>query len=156
MPECILLVTQRITKYPVLVERILSNTEGPHLVAHPRKRPLLEAPASVVKLFFPPLPPVGTAEHEDLSRSLALIKNTIVQVDALVNLHEKSCRLRDIHSKMEPKAQGKIKDGRVFRREDLAHGRRRLLHDGMVNWKAASGRLKGGTASKVPSVVPQD
>lgn len=27
--ECILLVTQRITKYPVLVERILHNTEGP-------------------------------------------------------------------------------------------------------------------------------
>lgn len=26
--ECILLVTQRITKYPVLVERILHNTEG--------------------------------------------------------------------------------------------------------------------------------
>ncbi|XP_075878948.1 rho guanine nucleotide exchange factor 18 isoform X6 [Nelusetta ayraudi] len=112
VPECILLVTQRITKYPVLVERILSNTEA------------------------------GTAEHEDLSRSLALIKDTIVQVDALVNLHEKSCRLQDIYSKMEPKAQGKIKDGRVFRREDLAQGRRRLLHDGMVNWKAASGRLK--------------
>lgn len=30
--ECILLVTQRITKYPVLVERILQNTEG--LVSH--------------------------------------------------------------------------------------------------------------------------
>lgn len=28
VPECILLVTQRITKYPVLVERILLNTEG--------------------------------------------------------------------------------------------------------------------------------
>lgn len=27
--ECILLVTQRITKYPVLVERIIHNTEGP-------------------------------------------------------------------------------------------------------------------------------
>jgi hypothetical protein len=26
--ECVLLVTQRITKYPVLVERILQNTEG--------------------------------------------------------------------------------------------------------------------------------
>lgn len=29
VPECILLVTQRVTKYPVLVERILCNTEGP-------------------------------------------------------------------------------------------------------------------------------
>ncbi|XP_061739116.1 rho guanine nucleotide exchange factor 18 isoform X4 [Nerophis ophidion] len=110
--ECILLVTQRITKYPVLVERILHNTE------------------------------VGSEEHTELTRALGLIKDTIVQVDALVNLHEKTCRLRDIHNKMEPKALGKIKDGRVFRREDLAQGRRRLLHEGTVNWKAASGRLK--------------
>lgn len=28
MPACVLLVTQRITKYPVLVERIIKNTEG--------------------------------------------------------------------------------------------------------------------------------
>uniref|UniRef100_A0A4W6FLY6 Rho/Rac guanine nucleotide exchange factor 18 n=1 Tax=Lates calcarifer TaxID=8187 RepID=A0A4W6FLY6_LATCA len=110
--ECILLVTQRITKYPVLVERILHNTEG------------------------------GTEEHEDLTRALGLIKDTIVQVDTLVNLYEKTSRLRDIHNKMEPKALGKIKDGRVFRREDLAPSRRRLLHEGTVNWKAASGRLK--------------
>ncbi|XP_047443182.1 rho guanine nucleotide exchange factor 18 isoform X2 [Mugil cephalus] len=110
--ECILLVTQRITKYPVLVERILHNTEA------------------------------GTDEHEDLTRALSLIKDTIVQVDTLVNLHEKNSRLRDIHIKLEPKALGKIKDGRVFRREDLAQGRRRLLHEGTVSWKAASGRLK--------------
>lgn len=87
--------------------------------------------------------PAGTEEHEELNRALGLIKDTIVQVDTLVNLHEKSSRLRDIHNKMEPKALGKIKDGRVFRREDLAQGRRRLLHEGTVNWKAASGRLKG-------------
>ncbi|XP_071399428.1 rho guanine nucleotide exchange factor 18 isoform X1 [Centroberyx affinis] len=110
--ECILLVTQRITKYPVLVERILHNTEA------------------------------GTEEHEELTRALGLIKDSIVKVDALVNLHEKASRLRDIYNKMEPKALGKIKDGRVFRREDLAQGRRRLLREGTVNWKAASGRLK--------------
>ncbi|XP_020780469.2 rho guanine nucleotide exchange factor 18 isoform X2 [Boleophthalmus pectinirostris] len=110
--ECILLVTQRITKYPVLVERILHHTEA------------------------------GTQEYEDLTHALTLIKHTIVQVDSLVNLHEKTTRLRDIYNKMEPKSQGKIKDGRVFRREDLAQGWRRLLHEGTVNWKAASGRLK--------------
>ncbi|XP_077440717.1 rho guanine nucleotide exchange factor 18 [Vanacampus margaritifer] len=112
VPECILLVTQRITKYPALVERILHSTEE------------------------------GTEEHTELNRALGLIKDTIVQVDSLVNLHEKTCRLREIHNKMEPKALGKIKDGRVFRREDLAQGRRRLLYEGTVNWKAASGRLK--------------
>uniref|UniRef100_A0A3B5KSM6 Rho/rac guanine nucleotide exchange factor (GEF) 18b n=1 Tax=Xiphophorus couchianus TaxID=32473 RepID=A0A3B5KSM6_9TELE len=110
--ECILLVTQRITKYPVLVERILHNTEA------------------------------NTEEHQDLTRALSLIKDTIKEVDTLVNLHEKESRLRDIHSKMEPKTQGKIKDDRVFRREDLAQGRRWLLHEGTVSWKAASGRLK--------------
>uniref|UniRef100_A0A3P9PSW7 Rho/Rac guanine nucleotide exchange factor 18 n=1 Tax=Poecilia reticulata TaxID=8081 RepID=A0A3P9PSW7_POERE len=110
--ECILLVTQRITKYPVLVERILHNTEA------------------------------NTEEHQDLTRALSLIKDTIKEVDTLVNLYEKESRLRDIHSKMEPKTQGKIKDGRVFRREDLAQGRRQLLHEGTVSWKAASGRLK--------------
>uniref|UniRef100_A0A3B3YZE3 PH domain-containing protein n=1 Tax=Poecilia mexicana TaxID=48701 RepID=A0A3B3YZE3_9TELE len=84
----------------------------------------------------------NTEEHQDLTRALSLIKDTIKEVDTLVNLHEKESRLRDIHSKMEPKAQGKIKDGRVFRREDLGQGRRRLLHEGTVSWKAASGRLK--------------
>lgn len=28
VPECILLVTQRLAKYPFLVERILQNTDG--------------------------------------------------------------------------------------------------------------------------------
>lgn len=36
--ECILLVTQRITKYPVLVERILQNTEGRRCPALPVPR----------------------------------------------------------------------------------------------------------------------
>eukprot|EP00063_Salmo_salar_P004284 XP_013979119.1 PREDICTED: rho guanine nucleotide exchange factor 18-like isoform X3 [Salmo salar] len=121
--ECILLVTQRITKYPVLVERIVQNTE------------------------------VGTEEHEELTRSLGLIKDCIVQVDALVNLHEKASRLRDIAHKMEPKSLGKIKDGRVFHREDLAQGRRRLLHEGTANHKAASGRLKDVLAVLLSDVL---
>uniref|UniRef100_A0A9J8CS70 Rho/rac guanine nucleotide exchange factor (GEF) 18b n=1 Tax=Cyprinus carpio carpio TaxID=630221 RepID=A0A9J8CS70_CYPCA len=112
VPECILLVTQRITKYPVLLERILHNTEA------------------------------GTEEHEGLAQALNLIKDVIVQVDAQVSLYEKEARLRDIASKVEPKSLGKIKDGRVFRKEDLSQGRRKLLFEGMVNWKAASGRLK--------------
>ncbi|XP_058616183.1 rho guanine nucleotide exchange factor 18-like isoform X1 [Onychostoma macrolepis] len=112
VPECILLVTQRITKYPVLLERILHNTEA------------------------------GTEEHEGLAQALNLIKDVIVQVDAQVNLYEKEARLREIASKVEPKSLGKIKDGRVFRKEDLSQGRRKLLYEGMVNWKAASGRLK--------------
>lgn len=60
-----------------------------------------------------------------------------------MNLFEKETRLKEIAAKMEPKAFGKIKDGRIFRREDVTPSKRRLIHEGMVNWKAASGRLKG-------------
>lgn len=35
MPEGILLITQRITKYPVLVERIIKNTEGKESILLP-------------------------------------------------------------------------------------------------------------------------
>ncbi|XP_041086771.1 rho guanine nucleotide exchange factor 18 isoform X2 [Polyodon spathula] len=112
VPECILLVTQRITKYPVLVERIIQNTE------------------------------VGSVDHEELTRALGLIKDTITQVDAKVNDYENKTRLKDIASKMEPKSSGKFKDGRLFRKEEILNGRRQLLREGMVYWKAASGRLK--------------
>ncbi|XP_062868514.1 rho guanine nucleotide exchange factor 18 isoform X2 [Trichomycterus rosablanca] len=112
VPECILLVTQRITKYPVLVERLLQYTEA------------------------------GTEEHEELDAALNLIKGVIVQVDARVDLCQRETRLKEIVSKMEPKPFSKIKDGHIFRKEDVLQGRRRLLHEGTVNWKAASGRLK--------------
>ncbi|XP_015741929.1 rho guanine nucleotide exchange factor 18 isoform X2 [Coturnix japonica] len=108
--ECILLVTQRITKYPVLVERIIQNTEA------------------------------GTKDYEDLIQALSLIKSTITHVDAIVNECEKGQRLKEIMHKMELKSSGKCKNGLFFRKDDM--GQRRLLLDGMLYWKAASGRLK--------------
>ncbi|XP_049665386.1 rho guanine nucleotide exchange factor 18 isoform X1 [Accipiter gentilis] len=108
--ECILLVTQRITKYPVLVERIIQNTEA------------------------------GTKDYEDLTQALSLIKDTITHVDAMVNECEKGQRLKEIMHKMELKSSGKCKNGLFFRKDDM--GQRRLLLDGMLYWKAASGRLK--------------
>uniref|UniRef100_A0A8C0FC73 Rho guanine nucleotide exchange factor 18 n=1 Tax=Bubo bubo TaxID=30461 RepID=A0A8C0FC73_BUBBB len=108
--ECILLVTQRITKYPVLVERITQNTEA------------------------------GTRDYEELTQALSLIKDTITHVDAMVNEYEKGQRLKEIMHKMELKSSGKCKNGLFFRKDDM--GQRRLLLDGMLYWKAASGRLK--------------
>ncbi|NXN27434.1 ARHGI factor, partial [Nycticryphes semicollaris] len=108
--ECILLVTQRITKYPVLVERIIQNTDA------------------------------GTRDYEDLTQALSLIKDTISHVDAMVNECEKGQRLKEIMHKMELKSSGKCKNGLLFRKDDM--GQRRLLLDGMLYWKAASGRLK--------------
>ncbi|XP_069505331.1 rho guanine nucleotide exchange factor 18 isoform X2 [Ambystoma mexicanum] len=108
--ECILLVTQRLTKYPVLVERIIQNTEA------------------------------GTEDYEDLTQALGLIKETLSQVDSKVNETEKEQRLKEIVLRMELKSLGKFRNGLMFRKEDMLG--RKLLHDGMLYWKTASGRLK--------------
>ncbi|XP_041418041.1 rho guanine nucleotide exchange factor 18-like isoform X2 [Xenopus laevis] len=108
--ECILLVTQRITKYPVLVERIIQNTEE------------------------------GTEDYEALTQAIALIKETITDVDSRVHESEKVHRLLEIVSKMELKSYGKLKNGLTLRKQDILG--RHLLHDGVLFWKTASGRLK--------------
>nr|XP_036874038.1 rho guanine nucleotide exchange factor 18 isoform X3 [Manis javanica] len=87
--ECILLVTQRITKYPVLVERIIQNTAA------------------------------GTKDYEDLMQALSLIKDIISQVDATVSECEKGQRLREITGKMDLKSSSKLKNGLTFRKEDM-------------------------------------
>ncbi|XP_035315273.1 rho guanine nucleotide exchange factor 18 isoform X1 [Cricetulus griseus] len=87
--ECILLVTQRITKYPVLVERIIQNTEA------------------------------GTEDYKDLSQALNLIKDIISQVDARVSEYEKGQRLREIAGKVDLKSSSKLKNGLTFRKEDM-------------------------------------
>ncbi|CAI9536196.1 unnamed protein product, partial [Staurois parvus] len=110
VPECILLVTQRITKYPVLVERIIKNTEE------------------------------GTEDYEALTQALTLIKETITEIDLRVHRSEKGQRLVEIIAKMEPKSSVKLKNGMTFRKHNMEN--RQLLHDGMLYWKTASGRLK--------------
>ncbi|XP_057564994.1 rho guanine nucleotide exchange factor 18 isoform X2 [Hippopotamus amphibius kiboko] len=87
--ECILLVTQRITKYPVLVERIIQNTEA------------------------------DSEDHKDLTQALNLIKDIISQVDARVSECEKGQRLREIAGKMDLKSSSKLKNGLTFRKEDM-------------------------------------
>lgn len=94
-------------------------------------------------MSFPPAHPAGTEEHRELSEGLALIRAAITQVDAQVNDYEKATRLKEIGSKIEPKSVGRVKDGWVLSREELGRGGRKLLHEGTVTWKAASGRLKG-------------
>uniref|UniRef100_A0A8C7WBG6 Rho/rac guanine nucleotide exchange factor (GEF) 18a n=1 Tax=Oncorhynchus mykiss TaxID=8022 RepID=A0A8C7WBG6_ONCMY len=113
VPECILLVTQRLAKYPFLVERILQNTDA------------------------------DSEEHDALAQALVLIRETISAVDSQVHDYERASWLRDIGRSLEPHSRGRLKDGRVLKREDLAVGSRNLLHEGTVNWQAANRWLKG-------------
>ncbi|XP_018120644.1 rho guanine nucleotide exchange factor 28 isoform X2 [Xenopus laevis] len=112
IPECILLVTQRITKYPVLVERILKYTTE------------------------------GTEEHIDLCKALGLMKELLAAVDLRVNEFEKGQKLLEILNKTENKTYTKLKNGLEFRKQDLMSKGRALLHEGVVFWKTATGRFK--------------
>ncbi|XP_054908330.1 rho guanine nucleotide exchange factor 28 isoform X2 [Poeciliopsis prolifica] len=89
IPECILLVTQRITKYPVLLERILHYTQE------------------------------QTEEHANLSKALAHIRDAITAVDVRVSEYERHQRLQEVWNRMENRSAAKLKSGNTFRKQDM-------------------------------------
>ncbi|XP_055776570.1 rho guanine nucleotide exchange factor 28-like isoform X2 [Salvelinus fontinalis] len=125
VPEFILLVTQRITKYPVLLERILHYT------------------------------PEGSEEHTELSQALTQVRDIITAVDMSVSKYEKAQELQEVLSRVENKSLSKLKSGEVFRKDDLLgkHQQRALQHKGLVYWKTATGRLKDTLALLLTDVL---
>nr|XP_025960150.1 A-kinase anchor protein 13 isoform X9 [Dromaius novaehollandiae] len=91
IPECILLVTQRITKYPVLLQRILQYTKE------------------------------NEVEHQDLTQSLNLVKDVIAAVNSKVSNYEKKMRLDEIYTRTDSKSIMRMKSGQMFAKEDLRH-----------------------------------
>ncbi|KAJ8344174.1 hypothetical protein SKAU_G00315030 [Synaphobranchus kaupii] len=111
IPECILLVTQRITKYPVLLHRLLQHTKE------------------------------GDEEYAAVKQALGLVKEVITAVDNKVNDQEKKQRLREVYRRTDSRSIMRMLSGQMFAREDLLRGRR-LLHDGPLQLKTSTGRLK--------------
>ncbi|MEQ2240524.1 hypothetical protein ILYODFUR_015941 [Ilyodon furcidens] len=105
IPECFLLVTQRITKYPILLERIIQNTDA------------------------------DTDEYRHLENALELIKHTISQVNTQVSEYDKIARVREIYYRLEPKTSIRLMDDQWFRREDLIQGNKTLLYEGALTWR---------------------
>ncbi|XP_074522101.1 A-kinase anchor protein 13 [Halichoeres trimaculatus] len=93
IPECILLVTQRITKYPVLIQRMLQHTKE------------------------------SEEEYEDLTDAVRLVKEVIAAVDSKVNEHDKRRRLKEFHIRTDSKSIMMMKSGQIFAREDLLRRR---------------------------------
>ncbi|XP_041932758.1 rho guanine nucleotide exchange factor 1a isoform X2 [Alosa sapidissima] len=91
--ECILLVTQRITKYPVLVQRILDNTK--------------ESPE----------------EAESLSQALAALRELLSSVDEQVLELERTHRLQEFQARLDPRAEAKLRSGALFRPAELSRRR---------------------------------
>ncbi|XP_031711943.1 rho guanine nucleotide exchange factor 28-like isoform X4 [Anarrhichthys ocellatus] len=123
VPEFILLVTQRITKYPVLLERILHYTQE------------------------------GSREHSDLSSALAQIRAVIAAVDLTVNRYERCQELQEVLARLENKSFAKLKNDKVFRKQDLHSKHRDLQYKGLVYWKTATGRLKDTLALLLTDVL---
>ncbi|XP_072572260.1 rho guanine nucleotide exchange factor 2 isoform X4 [Paramormyrops kingsleyae] len=91
--ECTLLVTQRITKYPVLVQRILDNTKG------------------------------SEEEVSSLSQALVLIRELLSSVDQQVLELERTHRLEEIRARLDPRAETEVRGGGVFRGSELLRRR---------------------------------
>ncbi|MCJ8734530.1 hypothetical protein PDJAM_G00236190 [Pangasius djambal] len=96
IPECILLVTQRITKYPVLLQRLLQHTREPE------------------------------EEQADVAEALRQMKEVLTGVDSKVNEYEKRRRLKEVYSRTDSKSIMRMKSGQMFAREDLIRGRKLL------------------------------
>uniref|UniRef100_A0A8C8J3B8 Uncharacterized protein n=1 Tax=Oncorhynchus tshawytscha TaxID=74940 RepID=A0A8C8J3B8_ONCTS len=91
--ECILLVTQRITKYPVLIQRILDNTKD------------------------------NEEEASCLAQSLTQIRELLTSVDQQVMELERTQRLQEIRARLDPRAEAKVRDGGLFRGGELLRRR---------------------------------
>ncbi|XP_070763222.1 A-kinase anchor protein 13-like [Enoplosus armatus] len=101
IPECILLVTQRITKYPVLIQRILQHTKD------------------------------SDEDHNCVCEALRCVKELITAVDSKVNEQEKKQRLREVYSRTDSKSIMRMKSGQMFAKEDLIRGRKLLHDGGL-------------------------
>ncbi|XP_075463961.1 rho guanine nucleotide exchange factor 2 isoform X3 [Ascaphus truei] len=108
--ECILLVTQRITKYPVLIDRILQNSKG------------------------------DEEEYQGMATSLTLVKELISSIDQEVYNYEKNLRLQEIYQRVDTKSTALVLGRQCFGKEEIL--RRKLIHDGSLLWKTATGRFK--------------
>lgn len=74
IPECILFVTQRLTKYPLLIEPLIKTSKD------------------------------NKTEQDKLLRALALVKEILVEVDAQVAEKEKEDRKLEIYNRIDAKS----------------------------------------------------
>ncbi|XP_029141793.1 rho guanine nucleotide exchange factor 2-like, partial [Protobothrops mucrosquamatus] len=76
--ECILLVTQRITKYPGLIDRILQNSKG------------------------------NEVDQKDLRTALTLVKELLSTIDQEVHNQEKNARLQEIYGRVDGRTKAHL------------------------------------------------
>ncbi|KAG1952218.1 rho guanine nucleotide exchange factor [Pimephales promelas] len=123
IPEFLLLVTQRITKYPVLVERLLQHTDD------------------------------GSAERYDIAVALEGLRRVIEEVERHVGDYENAKKLQDILSRLDNKSCTRLKNGEIFGKQDLQKTHRTLTHSSLLTCRTTSGRLRDVLALLLTDVL---
>ncbi|XP_039676657.1 rho guanine nucleotide exchange factor 1a isoform X2 [Perca fluviatilis] len=91
--ECILLVTQRISKYPVIVQRILDNTTD------------------------------DGEEASFLAQALSMVRELLSSIDQQMEDLEQTQRLQEIQAKLDQRSEAKVRDGGLFKAGELSRRR---------------------------------
>lgn len=102
IPECILFVTQRLTKYPLLIEPLLKSGREDKL------------------------------EYEKLQHALALVKELLVDVDACVAEKELRERQIDIYNRIDNKSFAIFKNKPFRKQDVGLESKRRLKFEGLA------------------------
>ncbi|XP_043114140.1 rho guanine nucleotide exchange factor 28 isoform X2 [Puntigrus tetrazona] len=123
IPEFLLLVTQRITKYPVLIERLLQHTDD------------------------------GSAERYDIAVALEGLRAVIEDVERRVGNYERAKKLQDIISRLDNKSCTRLKNGEIFSKQDLQKTHRTLTHSSALTCRTTSGRLRDVLALLLTDVL---
>ena len=110
--ECILFVTTRITKYPLLIERYSKSAI--------KDRP---------------------AEFELLRQAHNFVKDIVKDVNSLVATKEREQRLVEICSKLDPKST-LLHNGKKYRKSDLSLEDRKLMFEGVALLHQRKGSLQ--------------
>ncbi|KAF4519313.1 hypothetical protein B566_EDAN005253, partial [Ephemera danica] len=94
IPECVLFVTQRLTKYPLLIEPLIKSAKE------------------------------NKKEQEKLSKALALVKEILVAVDAQVAEKEKEDRKLEIYNRIDAKSFTTHRNKKFKKSDILSNNRR--------------------------------
>ncbi|KAI4889884.1 hypothetical protein NFI96_029462, partial [Prochilodus magdalenae] len=112
IPEFLLLITQRITKYPVLLERLLHYTEE------------------------------GSVEQRDVAAALEGLKGVLAGVELHVCRVQQAQKLDDIVGRLDPKSCTRLKSGEIFSKHTLTNTTHTLTHSATLTCRTTSGRLR--------------
>ncbi|XP_044744401.1 rho guanine nucleotide exchange factor 18 isoform X3 [Coccinella septempunctata] len=109
--ECILFVTHRLTKYPLLIEPLIKTSKD------------------------------NKPEQDTLQKSLALVKEILVEVNAQVAEKEQEDRKLEIYNRIDAKSYT-IHRGHKFKKSDILQGNRSLKFEGVAMLMQGRGKMQ--------------